>query len=98
MLKHQLTTAKLEEIIRDAVKIEQEFICDAIPCALIGMNAGMMSQYIEVSNTRSTIITGHTYAALSSVRPLCFLLTFLVHVCPLSLLLSLCSTSPTVCC
>jgi ribonucleoside-diphosphate reductase subunit M2 len=57
MLKHQLTTAKLEEIIRDAVKIEQEFICDAIPCALIGMNAGMMSQYIEVSNTRRTINT-----------------------------------------
>jgi len=48
MLKHQLTTAKLEEIIRDAVKIEQEFICDAIPCALIGMNAGLMSTYIEV--------------------------------------------------
>jgi len=47
MLTHKLSLETLELIIRDAVKIEQEFICDAIPCALIGMNAAMMSTYIE---------------------------------------------------
>ena len=47
MLTHKLPQETLESIIRDAVKIEQEFICDAIPCALIGMNATMMSVYIE---------------------------------------------------
>ncbi|KAF7327477.1 Ribonucleotide reductase small subunit [Mycena kentingensis (nom. inval.)] len=37
----------LEQIIIDAVKIEQEFLTDALPVSLIGMNAGLMSQYIE---------------------------------------------------
>lgn len=47
MLKHKLSLDTLETIIKDAVEIEKAFICDAIPCALIGMNAGMMSTYIE---------------------------------------------------
>ena len=34
-------------IIMDAVKIEQEFICEALPCRLIGMNSQQMSKYIE---------------------------------------------------
>ena len=47
MLKYKLTQSTIEEIIRQAVKIEKSFVCDAIPVALIGMNAGLMSQYIE---------------------------------------------------
>jgi ribonucleoside-diphosphate reductase beta chain len=35
------------DIIRDAVAIEQEFVTDALPVNLIGMNAGQMRQYIE---------------------------------------------------
>jgi len=58
MLKNQLSIEKLEEIIRDAVTIEQEFICDAIPCALIGMNAQMMSQYIEFVADRLLLSLG----------------------------------------
>lgn len=42
-----LKDAEIHEIIRDAVTIEKEFICDALPCNLIGMNATLMSQYIE---------------------------------------------------
>ncbi|XP_077991229.1 ribonucleoside-diphosphate reductase subunit M2 B-like [Glandiceps talaboti] len=38
---------KVCAIIEDAVKIEQEFLTDALPCSLIGMNAGLMKQYIE---------------------------------------------------
>ena len=34
-------------IITEAVAIEKEFISDALPVSLIGMNAAMMSQYIE---------------------------------------------------
>jgi len=59
MLTHKLSQEKLEEIIMDAVKIEQEFICEAIPCALIGMNKEMMSTYIEVrANTHRAAIGG----------------------------------------
>ena len=35
------------EIIKDAVEIEKEFVSDALPVSLIGMNAEMMCQYIE---------------------------------------------------
>jgi ribonucleotide reductase beta subunit family protein with ferritin-like domain len=42
-----LSVAAIHSIIEDAVFIEKEFICDALPCNLIGMNATLMSQYIE---------------------------------------------------
>ncbi|CAD7092631.1 unnamed protein product [Hermetia illucens] len=35
------------EIISEAVRIEQEFLTDALPVAMIGMNCTLMSQYIE---------------------------------------------------
>nr|HMU05574.1 ribonucleotide-diphosphate reductase subunit beta [Saprospiraceae bacterium] len=37
----------IRTIIADAVEIEKEFVTDAIPVALIGMNAELMCQYIE---------------------------------------------------
>jgi ribonucleotide reductase beta subunit family protein with ferritin-like domain len=35
------------KIVKEAVNIEQEFITEALPCNLIGMNSMMMKQYIE---------------------------------------------------
>ena len=46
-LVNKLPEARVHEIIRDAVQIEQEFVTDALPVNLIGMNAKTMSQYIE---------------------------------------------------
>ena len=46
-LVKKLPKAKIVEIIKEAVEIEKEFICDALPCRLIGMNADLMKQYIE---------------------------------------------------
>jgi ribonucleoside-diphosphate reductase subunit M2 len=37
----------VKTIVRDAVEIEREFVCEALPCALVGMNGDLMSQYIE---------------------------------------------------
>jgi ribonucleoside-diphosphate reductase subunit M2 len=37
----------VRDIITEAVKIEQEFWSEAIPCALIGMNVNLMKTYIE---------------------------------------------------
>nr|QFG74751.1 MAG: ribonucleotide reductase, small chain [Megaviridae environmental sample] len=34
-------------MFKEAVDIEKEFICDALPCSLLGMNKDLMSQYIE---------------------------------------------------
>jgi ribonucleoside-diphosphate reductase beta chain len=39
--------ATVHQIIREAVDIEKYFITEALPCALIGMNAELMKQYIE---------------------------------------------------
>lgn len=46
-LKQKLDPALVVSIIRDAVEIEKEFVSDALPVKLIGMNAEMMCQYIE---------------------------------------------------
>ena len=45
-------------IIMQAVTLEKEFICDALPCSLIGMNAKMMSQYIEFVADRLAVQLG----------------------------------------
>jgi ribonucleoside-diphosphate reductase beta chain len=47
MLSNKLTSNEVTTIITEAVAIEKEFICDALPCRLIGMNSSLMSQYIE---------------------------------------------------
>ena len=44
---NKLDPARVTAIITDAVAIEQEFVTDALPVALIGMNAKLMAQYIE---------------------------------------------------
>ena len=46
-LQKKPSNAKITEIIKEAVDIEKGFICEALPCRLIGMNSKMMSEYIE---------------------------------------------------
>ncbi|MFN9862130.1 MAG: ribonucleotide-diphosphate reductase subunit beta, partial [Bacteroidota bacterium] len=46
-VKNQLPVERVIEIIKDAVEIEKEFVTDALPVNLIGMNAVQMCQYIE---------------------------------------------------
>ncbi|KAH0435251.1 hypothetical protein IEQ34_021438 [Dendrobium chrysotoxum] len=47
LLNNKLSEDRVREIVSDAVDIEREFVCDALPCALVGMNADLMSQYID---------------------------------------------------
>ncbi|MFC4232457.1 ribonucleoside-diphosphate reductase small subunit [Parasediminibacterium paludis] len=47
MLQNKLSAAQVTKIITDAVAIEKEFITEALPVGLIGMNAALMQQYIE---------------------------------------------------
>lgn len=46
-LKHRLSVKRVHEIFQDSVKIEKEFIEDALPVSLIGINKDTMSTYIE---------------------------------------------------
>lgn len=57
-LQRRLSDAKVREIIEQAVNIETEFICEALPCALIGMNSRDMKQYIEFVADRLAVQLG----------------------------------------
>ena len=46
-LKNRPDTKTIHTIVKEAVAIEKEFITEALPCKLIGMDAEKMSQYIE---------------------------------------------------
>ena len=52
--------AKIVELIKEAVQIEQEFITEALPCKLIGMNAKLMKQYIEFVADRLIVQLGYS--------------------------------------
>lgn len=55
----KLSKAKINEIIKEAVEIETEFICEALPCRLIGMNSLMMTQYIQFVADRLLVQLGY---------------------------------------
>jgi len=57
---NKLTDEEVHKIIKEAVKIEKNFICDALPCKLIGMNSDMMATYIEFIADRLLYELGHS--------------------------------------
>jgi len=50
--------SKVYDIVKEAVSIEKEFICEALPCKLLGMNSTLMSQYIEFVADRLVVQLG----------------------------------------
>ena len=57
---NKLTNEQVHKIVTEAVKIEKNFICDALPCKLIGMNSKMMATYIEFIADHLLYELGHT--------------------------------------
>ncbi|WP_215225187.1 ribonucleotide-diphosphate reductase subunit beta [Echinicola shivajiensis] len=57
-ITNQLPKETVSEIIQDAVAIEKEFVTDALPVRLIGMNAELMCQYIEFVADRLLVELG----------------------------------------
>ena len=58
-LLKKIDKARIHELIKEAVDIEIEFICQALPCRLIGMNSEMMSQYIQFVADRLCVQLGY---------------------------------------
>ncbi|KAI8465674.1 MAG: ferritin-like superfamily [Monoraphidium minutum] len=58
MMNNQLPKARVLEIITEAVDIEREFVIDALPVDLIGMNGELMAQYIEYVADRLLVALG----------------------------------------
>lgn len=46
-IENRPTQKRVHHIIAEAVKLEKEFLTEALPCSLLGMNADLMCQYIE---------------------------------------------------
>lgn len=59
MLNKRATQEEIRAIVREAVSIEKEFILDALPCKLIGMDSDSMSTYIEYVADRLLKQLGH---------------------------------------
>jgi ribonucleoside-diphosphate reductase beta chain len=55
-----LPESKIHEIIGNAVEIEKEFVVDALPVDLIGMNSKLMCQYIEFVADRLIVALGYS--------------------------------------
>tara|TARA_E500000178_G_C16972911_1_gene731856 strand:+ start:458 stop:1471 length:1014 start_codon:yes stop_codon:yes gene_type:complete len=59
MLTNKLESEEIYKIVTEAVEIEKNFINDSIPCAMIGMNSDLMSQYIEYVADRLIVQLGY---------------------------------------
>jgi len=57
-LANKLSKKKIQEIVKNEVEIEIEFICDALPCRLIGMNSKLMEQYVKFVADRLLVQLG----------------------------------------
>ena len=71
-LVNRLSKQQAHKIIRDAVKIEKQFITKSLPCDLIGMNAKLMTQYIEFVAERLLLQLGYP-KAYSAANPFSFM-------------------------
>jgi ribonucleoside-diphosphate reductase subunit M2 len=58
-LVNKMKKSRIHEIIKEAVDIETEFICEALPCRLIGMNSQLMTQYIQFVADRLCMQLGY---------------------------------------
>ena len=58
-LVKKIDKSRIHEIIKEAVEIETEFICEALPCKLIGMNSELMTQYIKFVADRLSTQLGY---------------------------------------
>lgn len=59
LLQRKLDSERVHCIVHDAVEIESYFVCEALPCALIGMNSTLMSQYIKFVADRLLVSLGY---------------------------------------
>jgi len=59
MLQNPLPEDVVHDMVRGAVQVERKFICDALPCDLIGMNSELMVRYIEFVADRLLTALGH---------------------------------------
>jgi len=70
---NKLSNKQFEEILRDAVDMEVEFINEAIPCRLIGINQDSMEQYIKYCANQLSYRMGHAELYRDVKQPFAFM-------------------------
>ncbi|CAI0548143.1 unnamed protein product [Linum tenue] len=55
LMKVKPSEEQVKGFVRDAVDIKREFVCDTLPCALVGMNGALMGQYIAFVGERKNV-------------------------------------------
>jgi ribonucleotide reductase beta subunit family protein with ferritin-like domain len=60
MVSEKLEESIVHEMFRDAYEIEREFICESLPCSMLGMNSELMSQYIKFVSDRLLLSLGYS--------------------------------------
>ena len=58
LMNKKLDKSVVLQIVKEAVQIEKEFVCDSLPVGLIGMNADMMKDYIDFCADRLLVELG----------------------------------------
>lgn len=59
-IQHKLSEEDAKKIVADALEIEKEFVCSALPVELLAMNSTSMTQYIEYVADRLLLSLGYT--------------------------------------
>jgi ribonucleoside-diphosphate reductase beta chain len=70
---NKLSDEVVHKIVREAVKIEESFIIDSIPCRLLGMNSDMMREYIRFVANRQVKQLGHAELYPEAIQPFPFM-------------------------
>lgn len=68
-LQNRLPEEKVMEIVKEAVDLETEFICDALPCDLLGMNSREMMEYIQFCANRLIRSIGYSKPYPNATNP-----------------------------
>jgi ribonucleoside-diphosphate reductase beta chain len=58
-IKNKIPQQIINDVFKEAIEIEKEFITESIPCHMIGMNADLMKQYIEFVSDRLLMQLGY---------------------------------------
>lgn len=73
MIGAKLTQEEMQEIIVEAVNLEIEFITDALPCKLLGMNSEQMIEYIKFVANRLAVQLGYRVIYENVTQPFAFM-------------------------
>jgi ribonucleoside-diphosphate reductase beta chain len=66
MINEKLEESIVHEMFKDAYEVEREFICESLPCSMLGMNSELMCKYIKFVSDRLLLSLGYSKMWLES--------------------------------